>query len=63
VQNSEIIKVKCPNCERLYGISLNALEHGREVKFKCEYDSSCFSISANESGSIIVKPINDQDFK
>jgi transposase-like protein len=63
VENTEIIKIKCPNCERLYGVSLNALEHGREVKFKCEYDSSCFSVSISKSGSLVIKPAFDKDFE
>ena len=40
--DAEIIKVKCPKCERLYGISPDALEQGRMVKFKYERESSCF---------------------
>jgi transposase-like protein len=63
MKDTEIIKVKCPNCERLYGVSLNVFEHGREAKFKCEYDSSCFSVSVDKNGSIVVKPANDQDFR
>jgi phage FluMu protein Com len=62
VENTDIIKVKCPNCEKLHGISLNAFEHGREIKFKCEYDSSCISVSFDKNGGLIVKPANDQDF-
>jgi transposase-like protein len=62
MEDDDIVKIKCPNCDRLYGVSLSALYKVQEVKFKCDNDSSCFSVSLKD-GSLIVKPVSDHEVK
>jgi uncharacterized C2H2 Zn-finger protein len=64
----DMIQIKCPKCDNLFGVSLNTFDHVDEVKLRCvndnkEHDELFLSVTYNKKGkSLAVEIISYESF-
>ena len=52
-----IIRIKCPNCDKEFGVSLNAFDHVKTVIIEC-YDGTRLDVSLDKPDkSLTIKQI------